>query len=87
MKNINTTSIKTEHVHVRTKQAAMNLLMCILDEGEALHHDPYLSERAGYCVFRVVENMEDKGTISDLGVRYELNHPSGCTTCIWWDEE
>ena len=85
MKNINTST--TEHVHVRTKQAAMNLIICILDEGEALHHDPYLSERAGYRVYRIVKDMEDMGTISDLGVRYELNHPSGCTTCIWWDED
>lgn len=87
MKNINIADNKTEHVHTRTKQAAMNLLICILDEGETLHFDSYLSQRAGYRVYRVVKDMADHGTVSDLGTRYELNQPAGATTCIWWDED
>lgn len=87
MKQITTDATKTEHVHVRTKQAAINLLCIMLRDDERLHKDDYLSNRAGYTVFRVTNDMEDHGTVSDLGTRIEINAPSGATTCIWWDED
>lgn len=87
MKQITTDATKTEHVHVRTKQAAINLLCIMLRDDERLHKDDYLSNRAGYTVFRVTGHMEDHGTVSDLGTRLEINAPSGATTCIWWDED
>lgn len=86
MKQITTNALKTEHVHVRTKQAAINLLVIMMRDDESLNKDEYLSKRAGYTVWTVKSHTEDHGTVSDLGTRFEINAPSGATTCIWYDE-
>ncbi|MBQ1755517.1 MAG: hypothetical protein IIZ96_02160 [Oscillospiraceae bacterium] len=84
---INQSVIKTEHVHVRTKDTANNLL-AVMTAGDTVREDEYLSQRAGYRILSVKDSDGDHvATISDLGTRYEVNYAeTGATLCVWYDE-
>ena len=84
---INLSIIKTEHVHVRTKDAAANLL-AVMTANDTVREDDYLSQRAGYKVMTVKDSDGDHvATIADLGTRYEVTYAeTGATLCVWYDE-
>lgn len=84
MKNINTMADQNDDFRAATRQGAINILICLADDHERFILDEWLSARAQHHVYRVLKDMNETATIDEFDNRFEIRHPTGVLTTIWW---